>query len=94
MHGTEPFQLELTYLPLFTKRRTSAERSASILRHKFQKHPLTPQFCAAVLEPRFAHEKLIVLQNHEAQHVKNMFENQFSFNNMLITNQEKRCLTS
>ena len=32
------------------------ERSTSILRHKFQKHPLTPQFCAAVLGPRFAHE--------------------------------------
>ena len=32
------------------------ERSASILRHKFQKYPLTPQFCAAVLGPRFAHD--------------------------------------
>ena len=32
------------------------ERSASILRHKFQKHPLTPQFCTAVLGPGFAHE--------------------------------------
>ena len=32
------------------------ERSASILPHKFQKHPLAPQFCAAVLGPRFAHE--------------------------------------
>ena len=50
------------------------ERSASILRHKFQKHPLTPQFCAAVLGPRFAHEITLFL-NHEAQHAKNTFEN-------------------
>ena len=37
------------------------ERSASILRHKFQKHPLTPQFCAAVLRPTFAHKIIIIL---------------------------------
>ena len=37
------------------------ERNASILRHKFQKHLLTPQFCAAVLGPRFAHEIIIFL---------------------------------
>ena len=44
------------------------ERSASILRHKFQKHPLTPKFCATVLGPRFAHE-IIIFKNQEAQHV-------------------------
>ena len=53
------------------------EGSASILHHKFQKHPLTHQFCAAVLGTRFAHEIMIFL-NHEAQHAKNTFENQFS----------------
>ena len=37
------------------------ERSASILHHKFQKHPLTPQLCAAVLGPRFAHEIILFL---------------------------------
>ena len=52
------------------------ERSASILRHKFQKHPLTPQFCAAVLGPRFAPKK-IFFYYHEVQHVKNTFENRF-----------------
>ena len=42
------------------------ERSASILRHKFQKHPLTPQFCAAVLGPRFAHEIIIFFKSGNA----------------------------
>ena len=31
------------------------ERSASILRHKFQKHLLAPKFGTKVLGPRFAH---------------------------------------
>ena len=39
------------------------ERSAYILRHKFQKHLLTPQFCAAVLGPRFAHDIFFKLQS-------------------------------
>ena len=41
IYGAKPYQFEPTYLPLSTERRTSAkwERSASILRHKFQKHP-------------------------------------------------------
>ena len=51
------------------------ERSAYILRHKFQKPLLTPQFCAAVLGPRFAHGMFF---NYEVQHVKNTFENLFS----------------
>ena len=44
------------------------ERSASIVHHKFQKHLPTPQFCAAVLGPRFAHD-IILFLNHEAQHM-------------------------
>ena len=49
------------------------ERSASILRHNFQKHPLTLKFCTVVLGPRFAHEFFF-----KSQHAKNTFENQFS----------------
>ena len=52
------------------------ERSASIPCHKFQKHPLALQFCAAVLGPRFAPKMFCFY--HEVQHVKNTFENRFS----------------
>ena len=38
--------------PLREEPAQKEERSASILRHKFQKHPLTPQFCTAVLGPK------------------------------------------
>ena len=64
IYGANPYQFKPTYLPLSTERRTGAKRSASILCHKFQKHPLTPQFCAAVLGPRFAHKNIYFL-NHE-----------------------------
>ena len=54
-----------------------------MVRHNFQKYPLTPQFCAAVLGPKFAHE-IYIFFNHEAQHAKNTFENRFSLPLRLI----------
>ena len=42
------------------------ERSVSILRHTFQKYPLTPQFCAAVLGRRFAHKIIICFKSRSA----------------------------
>ena len=44
IYGAKPYQFEPTYPP------------REELAHKFQKPPLTPQFCTAVLGPRFAHE--------------------------------------
>ena len=58
IYGAKPYQFEPTYPPR-EEPAQKEERSASILRHKFQKHPLTPQFCAAVLGPRFAHEIIL-----------------------------------
>ena len=63
--------------PLREEPAQKEQRSDSILRHKFQKHPLTPQFYAVVLRPKFAHE-IIIFLNNEAQHAKNTFENRFS----------------
>ena len=54
MYGTKPYQFEPTYPLREEPAQEEEERSASILHHKFQKHPLTLQFCAAVLGPRFA----------------------------------------
>ena len=61
MYGAKPYQFEPTYLryPPREEPAQKEERSASILRHQFQKHPLTLQFCAAVLGARFAHEIII-----------------------------------
>ena len=39
-----------------------------MVRHQFQKYPLTRQFCAVVLGPKFAHENIFL--NHEAQNAK------------------------
>ena len=54
IYGAEPYQLDPTYPPR-EEPVQKEERSASILCHKFQKPLLTPQFCAAVLGPTFAH---------------------------------------
>ena len=54
IYGTKTYQFEATCPPR-EEPAQKEERSTSILRHKFQKHQLTPQFCAAVLGPRFAH---------------------------------------
>ena len=67
IYGAKPYQFEPTYPPR-EEPAQKEERSASILRHKFQKHPLTPQFYTAVLG--FAHEILFFLI-HEVQHAKN-----------------------
>ena len=53
------------------------ERSTPILRHKFQKGRLTPQICATVLGPRFAH-KIIIFLITKSSMGKNMFKNRFS----------------
>ena len=60
IYGAKPYQFEPTY-PLREEPAQKEERSASILRHKFQKHPLTPQFCAAVLGPTFAHKMFFLI---------------------------------
>ena len=72
MYGTKPYQFEPTY-PLREEPAQKEERSASILHHKFQKHPLTLQFC--IVAPDLLPHMFF---NHEAQHVNNMFENWLS----------------
>ena len=69
MYGAKPYQFKLTYLPLSTERRTSAKRRRKRFYTTCTSFPLTPQFCAAVLEPRFAHEII---------YCENTFENRFS----------------
>ena len=61
MYGAKPYRFEPTYLhyPPREEPVQEEERNAPILCHKFQKHPLTPKFCAAVLGPRFAHKIII-----------------------------------
>ena len=48
--------------PLREEPAQKEERIASILRYNFQKHPLTPQFCTAVLGPKFAFWCTVLLQ--------------------------------
>ena len=78
MYGAKPYQFEPTYPP----RKEAAqkkERSASILRHKFQKHPLTPILRRGDgTQILLSFSFLFLFVNHEAQYAKNTFENRFS----------------
>ena len=72
IYSAKPYQFEPTYIPIYPPREEplqKEERGTSILHHKFQKHPLTPQFCTTVLGPRFAPQFFFL--NHEEQHTKN-----------------------
>ena len=54
MYGTKPYQFNQLIYPYPPREEPAQkeERSASILRHKFKKFPLTPEFFAAMLWPR------------------------------------------
>ena len=74
MYGAKPYQFEPTYLLLSTERRTSAKRRRK--RFYTTSFPLTPQFCATVLGPRFAHEIIFLLL--QSTTCENTFGNRLS----------------